>query len=80
VLKKIDVYSSAAAQQAFNQGKKGGLGKALAHGFWAFFRTYVLRRGFLDGQYGFALAISNAATSYYKYLKLWQLQSDKDKH
>jgi glycosyltransferase involved in cell wall biosynthesis len=80
VLKKVDVYSSAAAQQAFNQGKKGGLGIALAHGFWAFFRTYVLRRGFLDGQYGLALAISNAATSYYKYLKLWQLHNKKDIH
>lgn len=73
VLKKVDVYSSAAAQQAFKQGKKGGLGEALIHGFWAFFRTYVLRRGFLDGKHGLALAISNAATSYYKYLKLWQL-------
>ena len=80
VLKKVDVYSSAAAQQAFNQGKEGGLGKALVHGFWAFFRTYVLRRGFLDGQYGLALAISNAATSYYKYLKLWQLHNQKDIH
>lgn len=78
VLKKVDVYSSAAAQQAFKQGKKGGLGEALVHGFWAFFRTYVLRRGFLDGKYGLALAISNAATSYYKYLKLWQLQNKKD--
>jgi glycosyltransferase involved in cell wall biosynthesis len=73
VLKKVDAYSSAAAQQAFKQGKKGGLGEALIHGFWAFFRTYVLRRGFLDGKHGLALAISNAATSYYKYLKLWQL-------
>ena len=80
VLKKVDVYSSAAAQQAFKQGKKGGLGEALVHGFWAFFRTYVLRRGFLDGKYGLALAISNAATSYYKYLKLWQLQNKKDIH
>ena len=79
VLKKVNVYSSAAAQQAFAQGKKGGLGKAIAHGFWAFFRTYVLRRGFLDGQYGFALAISNAATSYYKYLKLWQLHNSASK-
>jgi glycosyltransferase involved in cell wall biosynthesis len=78
VLKKVDVYSSAAAQQAFKQGKKGGLGEALVHGFWAFFRTYVLRRGFLDGKHGLALAISNAATSYYKYLKLWQLQNKKD--
>lgn len=80
VLKKIDVYSSAAAQQAFKQGKKGGLGEALIHGFWAFFRTYVLRRGFLDGKHGLALAISNAATSYYKYLKLWQLHNKKDIH
>ena len=78
VLKKVDVYSSAAAQQAFKQGKKGGLGEALIHGFWAFFRTYVLRRGFLDGKHGLALSISNAATSYYKYLKLWQLQNKKD--
>jgi hypothetical protein len=73
VLKKVDAYSSASAQQAFNQGKKGGLGKALIHGFWAFFKTYVLRRGFLDGKHGFVLAISNAATSYYKYIKLWHL-------
>lgn len=80
VLKKVDVYSSAAAQQAFKQGKKGGLGEALIHGFWAFFRTYVLRRGFLDGKHGLALAISNAATSYYKYLKLWQLHNKKDIH
>ena len=80
VLKKVDVYSSAAAQQAFKQGKKGGLGEALVHGFWAFFRTYVLRRGFLDGKHGLALAISNAATSYYKYLKLWQLHNKKDIH
>jgi glycosyltransferase involved in cell wall biosynthesis len=73
VLKKVDSYSSASALQAFQKGKLGGLGQALAHGFWAFFRTYILRRGFLDGSYGLALAISNGATSYYKYLKLWQL-------
>jgi hypothetical protein len=72
-LKKVDSYSSASALQAFQKGKLGGLGQALAHGFWAFFRTYILRRGFLDGSYGLALAISNGATSYYKYLKLWQL-------
>jgi glycosyltransferase involved in cell wall biosynthesis len=73
VLKKVDSYSSASAQQAFHQGKRCGFSHAFIHGFWAFFRTYVLRRGFLDGKHGLALAISNAATSYYKYLKLWQL-------
>ncbi len=78
VLKKVDAYSTASALQAFQKGKKGSLTKGLTHGFWAFFRTYVLRRGFLDGSYGLALAISNAATSYYKYIKLWQLGTAKN--
>jgi glycosyltransferase involved in cell wall biosynthesis len=73
VLKKVDTYSTASALQAFQKGKKGNLAQALLHGFWGFFRTYIVRKGFLDGQYGLALAISNGATSYYKYLKLWQL-------
>ena len=73
VLKKMDAYSTASALQAFREGQKGCLAQALLHGFWAFFRTYVLRKGFLDGQYGLALAISTGATSYYKYIKLWQL-------
>ena len=37
------------------------------HGWWAFFRTYVLRLGFLDGREGFMLAVSNAEGSYYRY-------------
>lgn len=77
VLKKVDSYSTASAIQAYHQGQKGGIAQALSHGFWAFFRTYILRRGFLDGQYGLALAISNGATSYYKYIKLWQLGNTK---
>ena len=73
VLAKVDAYSSAAAQQAFNRGERGSMGKAIGHGAWAFVRTYVLRAGFLDGAHGLALAISNAQTSYYKYVKLWAM-------
>jgi glycosyltransferase involved in cell wall biosynthesis len=62
------------AQQAFNRGERGSIGKGVVHGAWAFFRTYVLRAGFLDGPHGLALSISNAQTSYYKYLKLWAMQ------
>jgi glycosyltransferase involved in cell wall biosynthesis len=73
VLHKVDAYSSASAKQAFARGKRSSVAGALGHGAWAFFRTYVIRAGFLDGAHGLALAISNAETSYYKYLKLWQL-------
>ena len=73
VLAKVNSYSSAGAQQAFEAGKSATLGSAIGHGIWAFVRTYIVRRGFLDGSYGFALALSNGQTSYYKYLKLWHL-------
>jgi glycosyltransferase involved in cell wall biosynthesis len=71
VLSKTDAYSTASAQQAFAKGKRATVASALGHGAWAFFRTYVIRAGFLDGAHGLALAISNAEASYYKYLKLW---------
>lgn len=74
VLQKTDAYSTASAQQAFAKGKRTSVAGALGHGVWAFFRTYVIRAGFLDGAHGLALSISNAETSYYKYLKLWLLQ------
>lgn len=79
VLSKTDAYSTASAQQAFAKGKRASVASAVGHGAWAFFRTYVIRAGFLDGAHGLALAISNAETSYYKYLKLWWMGQDKDR-
>ena len=80
VLKKIDAYSTASAEQAHLKGKRSSVGKAVGHGLWAFFRTYVLRLGFLDGAQGLALAISNAEGTYYRYIKIWLLeQSGKSK-
>jgi glycosyltransferase involved in cell wall biosynthesis len=70
VLAKANHYSTLAATMRLERGEKGGLAKALAKGFWAFFRTYILRAGFLDGRMGFVLAIYNAETTYYRYLKI----------
>ncbi len=78
VLSKVDAYSTASAKQAYARGKRSSVAGALGHGAWAFFRTYVIRAGFLDGAHGLALSISNAETSYYKYLKLWQLQQAEE--
>ena len=73
VLQKLDRYSTASATQAYARGKRASIFSAVGHGTWAFFRTYVLKVGFLDGAQGLALAISNAEVSYYKYLKIWHL-------
>ena len=74
VLEKLNRYSSANARDMTAAGRTGSLGRAVAHGLWAFFRTYVLRLGFLDGRWGFMLAVSNAEGTYYRYVKLWLSQ------
>jgi glycosyltransferase involved in cell wall biosynthesis len=77
VINKVNQYSTLGAEQAFQNGKSSSVFAALYHGFWAFFRTYILRLGFLDGTYGFALAISNGQASYYKYIKLLHLNQQR---
>ncbi len=74
VLEKLNRYSSASARDMTSAGRKGSFGRAIGHGLWAFFRTYVLQLGFLDGRWGFMLAFFNAEVTYYRYLKLWLLQ------
>jgi len=73
VLRKLDTYSTAGAQQRHAAGQRGSFGKALRRGAWAFVRTYLLRRGFLDGRAGFMIAVFNAETVYYRFLKLAHL-------
>jgi glycosyltransferase involved in cell wall biosynthesis len=68
---KMNRYSGGRARDLLAKGRKGGLGTAIGHGLWAFIRTYLVKRGFLDGRIGFVLAVHNAETSYYRYLKMW---------
>ena len=70
-LTKMNHYSSGRAADLQAGGRRGGLGRALGHGLWAFVRSYGLRRGFLDGRLGLVLALLDAQASYYRYLKLW---------
>lgn len=70
VLDKVNHYSSLGAKQLYSEGKHSSLTKAIFKGIWSFIRTYLLKRGFLDGSKGLMLAISNAEGTYYKYLKL----------
>ena len=80
VLDKANRYSTAGAQHLFQKGKNASVSQALGHGLWAFFRTYVLRLGFLDGRMGLLLAISNAEGTYYRYLKVWLMSQSTHKN
>jgi hypothetical protein len=70
---KVNAYTTAMARMKLAAGERGGVTSAVLHGLWSFFRTYVLRLGFLDGREGFLLAVANAESSYYRYAKLMLL-------
>lgn len=72
-LRKLGQYSSLGAQQAYAAGKRSSLRKAILHACSAFLRSYVFKRGFLDGRAGLMVAISTAESTYHKYFKLMLL-------
>ena len=77
VIGKMNRYSSDSAAMLAADGKTPGVAAAVAHGLAAFFRTYVLKLGFLDGRMGFLLSVSNAEGSYYRYAKAWLAAQDR---
>jgi glycosyltransferase involved in cell wall biosynthesis len=77
VLEKVNRYSSAGARMAAERGRRGSLAGAVLRGAWTFFRTYVLKAGFLDGREGFMLAVSNAEGTYYRHVKLMLLNEKR---
>ena len=78
-LAKMQSYSSLFAKQ-YEGKKKSSLTKALSHGFFAFFKSYILKRGFLSGYEGFVISSYNGHTAYYKYLKLYEANSNRHKY
>jgi glycosyltransferase involved in cell wall biosynthesis len=73
MISKINAYSTASARMKQSEGRRSAMLTAILHGVWTFFRTYVLRLGFLDGREGFMLAVATAEGSYYRYAKLMYL-------
>ena len=72
---KLDRYSSIFAED--NYGKKSSSpSKAFFNGLFSFFKTYILKKGFLDGYAGLIIAFSHMATNFYKYMKLYELNKE----
>lgn len=71
-LVKLERYSTLFAEQ--NRGKRNSSPlTAIGHGAAAFFRSFILKRGFLGGYEGLLISAYNGHTAFYKYLKLYEL-------
>lgn len=72
---KVDRYSTLFSEQ--NCGKKSITPlEAVSHACFAFFKTYVLKRGFMDGSIGLIISHSQASEKFYKYMKLYEKNKD----
>ena len=69
-LRKIDLYTTLWARQAFDDGRRTSTLALALIPLWTFLRNYLLKRGLLLGQTGLTVSTLNA---YYSYLKLAKL-------
>lgn len=72
-LHKMQLYSDLYAKD-YNK-RPASLGKAIRHGLFAFFKSYILRRGFLDGKEGWIISVYQGHTTFYKYLKVMKMRN-----
>ena len=72
-LRKMNQYTSLAAEDAFKKGKKASWLKILGSPIAYFLSAYLIKGGFKDGAHGFFLAKMGAFGTFLKYMKLHSL-------
>jgi len=74
-LETIDRYTTDAARQMHEAGRRAGLLQIAAHPPLAFLRNYLAHGGIRDGVPGFIISALNAYYVLLKFAKLWELQN-----
>jgi glycosyltransferase involved in cell wall biosynthesis len=72
-LRRLETYSSLAAMDYDEQGKRATPLRLLGNPLGAFVKAYLLKLGFLDGTPGLAIAVMGAVSVFFKYAKLYEL-------
>lgn len=73
----INRYSTIGSNELMEENKNFLLSDIIFRPFWGFFRSYVLKRGFMDGLPGLIIAINIAYGVFLKYAKLWEQKEIK---
>lgn len=72
-INKMQTYSTLASLELLEKGKSATWLTPISHGTWMFFKTYVIKKGFLDGFDGLVISLMNAMESFMKYAKLREI-------
>ena len=77
---KFNNYTTLAANRYKDEGKSCSFVRDIVlRPMWAFFKMYILDRGFLDGKIGFILSINHYFYTMTKYVKLYYLLKSNGK-
>jgi glycosyltransferase involved in cell wall biosynthesis len=79
-LQRINRFTSISAHELHKRGVRWRLSDALTRPVGRFFRSYLLKRGFMEGFAGFYIAASAAVYVFLKYAKLWELEVEEKRH
>lgn len=69
VVQKMNRYSTLGVAKLAERHLRSGFGFAFCRACWAFFKHYILKRGFLDGWPGFIIAFGNFEGVFYRHAK-----------
>ncbi len=72
-------YAPLSAQEMFNNGRHTSPFKIATVGFTTFLKTFLLKKGFLDGFPGFCIARFAAHHAFLKHILLYEKLQDKNK-
>ncbi|HSC39114.1 MAG TPA: glycosyltransferase family 2 protein [Chitinophagaceae bacterium] len=70
-------FSTISARTLHEKGVRSHWGRILFSPLWTFLHGYLLRAGFLDGFYGFVIAINASHYTFLKYIKLYHQQIEQ---
>ena len=73
-IETINHYTTIAADELFERGRRSGFLRIVAHTKAAFLRNYVLRGGFRQGTTGLVVSLLNSYYVMLKFAKLWERQ------
>ncbi len=76
-LERLERYADLSAQELYAKGKKASFFLLTFSPLWRFFKTYILKLGFLDGKNGYLISQRNAYMVRQKYRKL-KILNDED--
>ena len=76
-VEQTNKFTTIAAKAAYSNGVRSSVFKIFTRPFLKFLKDYFLRKGFLDGKYGFVICFINSLSALLKYAKLKDLQEGK---